>query len=293
MARVSDVTSVDHPSSDTWFRRFARWFDPYGILIAVCALIVAFATLWTEFDLRNRTLAAMQEERDLRDKTLTAMEEEAYLRDKMLIALKEEKELRDRILVAWGEERILREASLVGMLADRLEVAADKNTPYAGHVPILERLVHMRVNSRALEALETSGVRFDVDGGVNLIGADLSHVDFGSSVFDHADFSNAKLSGTNFDKAQLARAVFKNANLTQANLKEADLTYADFTAAKLHRTVLKDADVSNAEFRGAIGLTQRQLSTACADFGSDPSNLPKDNSTGKRLVWEHRSCPQQ
>ena len=260
MTTIDHVSPVQSPASDSWLRRFAGWFDPYGILIAVCALIVAFATLWTEFDLRDR----------------------------ILVSLKEEKELRERMLIAWQEERLLRELSLVAMLADRLEVAVAGNAPYAGHVPILERLVRMNVD---LRALDMSAVPFDVDGGMNVAGADLSHVFFDGSAFDRANFSNAVLIETDFRKAQLARAVFQNAILTKANFANAEMMGADLTGAVLTDAVFADTDVSDVNFRDDVGLSQRRLDAACADAGCGPSNLPHDGATGKRLTWRARRCP--
>ena len=54
-------------------RRLVQRFEPYGTVIALGALGVAFATLAVEIDLRNRTLAALEDEKELREATLVAM----------------------------------------------------------------------------------------------------------------------------------------------------------------------------------------------------------------------------
>ena len=273
MSKDHDPTPADNPKREWLLERFARWFEPYGILIAVCALFAAFATLWLEFDLRDATLTALKQERDLREKTLTA--------------LQEEKELRSKTLAALEHDKLLREASLLAMLADRLEVAYEEKAPYAGHVPILERLARLGLD---LRNIDMTGIRFDVDDGIDLSGADLSHVHFSGADLGDAKLADANLTETSFRRAALHGVDLRNANLTEANLREADLTRANLGGALLMRTTLKDTNVSNADFQNARGLRQDKLDEACAGLEDPPDNLPKDSQTGDQLVWNGGVC---
>lgn len=246
MGEQHDAVPGSSEARDGGIRRLARGFQPYGILFAVCALVVAFVTLcaafvtlWLEFDWRARSMAAMEEERVLRNMTI-------------------------EVLV---EENLLREATLLAVLSDLLRVAAERDTPYAGHVPVLERLARLRVD---LRSLDLTGVRFDVDGGIDLVGADLPEVFF---------------DGSNLDLAK-----FRDSDLTDASFRGAELHDADFRDAVFEGTRLGDANISGADFQGARELIQRQLSNACADEGSPPVNLPNDARRGNPLVWNGKSC---
>ncbi|MCY4060114.1 MAG: pentapeptide repeat-containing protein [Gammaproteobacteria bacterium] len=273
MSEDHDPTLADPPKREWLLERFARWFEPYGILIAVCALFAAFATLGLEFDLRDATLTALKQEKELREKTLTAMDEE--------------KELRSKTLAALEQEKLLREASLLAMLADRLEVANEEKAPYAGHVPILERLARLGLD---LRNIDMSGIRFDVDGGIDLSGADLSHVSFGGADLVDAKLADANLTKARFRRAKLHGVDLRNANLTEAYLRQANLTRANLGGALLKNTNLRDTDLTNADFQNARGLIQRKLDEACADPEDPPINLPRDDGTGDQLVWKGRTC---
>ena len=301
MSKDRNDTTAQPPEREAWHQRFARWFEPYGILIAVCALVVAFATLWMEFDLRNRMVLVMKDERDLREKTLEAMKAERKLRDRTLTALEEEKELRNRTLTALKQEEalrkrtlealkddeLLREASLMAMLVERLYVALDEKDTYAGHVPILERLARVRVD---LKSIDMGRIRFDVPEGIDLNGAELSYVKFDGADLSKAKFADAILIGTDFRRADLHSADLRRANLAEANLKQADLSRANLSGANLKGTNLRDTNVSNTNFQGARGLTQGKLYKACTHAGSRPVNLPSDSKTGKPLVWRSKTC---
>ncbi len=74
--RKSEATAhgeAPPPVRGRWLKRFATWFQPYGILIAVMALLATLVTLWLDLDLRERTLVALEEEKALREATLIAM----------------------------------------------------------------------------------------------------------------------------------------------------------------------------------------------------------------------------
>lgn len=261
-----------------WIARFARWFEPYGILIAVAALGVALMTLWVEIDLRRETLTALAEEANLRNDVVAAMREEKVLRDATLTALGQEKLLREESLVALEQDKVLREAVLYGLLIERIADAHENDAPYAGHVPILERLVRLNMD---LVDVDLTGLRFDVDEGLDVSGGALSRVNFRGSRLEDARFAGA----------DLTRAEFRDANLRGADFGAATLHKARFRSADLKAASLRDADVSGAYFRYARGLTQQQLDSACAQLRIPPRALPFDYETGAQLVWRPRVCP--
>ncbi|GHJ26356.1 pentapeptide repeat-containing protein [Streptomyces hygroscopicus] len=71
--------------------------------------------------------------------------------------------------------------------------------------------------------------------------------------------------GADLIGADLRGADLRGANLRGAHLIAADLTRADLTAADLIGADFRDADLSAADLRGAIFLTQAQLSAARGD----------------------------
>ncbi len=273
MCEETDAGKSLPPDREGWLNRFARRFEPYGILIAVFALIVAFVTLWVEIDLRHRTLIVMEEERDLRKKTLDA--------------LKEEKDLRTQTLTALEDDKILREASLLSMLLERIKVSRMEKSPFAGHVPIIERLVRIGVD---LRDIDVTSVDFSVDDGIVLIGGDLSYVDFKGSDLSEAQLAGATLINANFRDTDLNDANFEYADLTQADLRQAYLLRGSLVGAILDGTNLKETDVTGVDFKGVKELIQAELDNACADPEEPPVNLPKDSKTGKQLVWKEKAC---
>ena len=252
-------------------KKFAKWFNPYGILIAVFGLIVAIGTLWVEIDLRKATLVAFAEERKLRKETLTALAEERELRKETLVALESEKELRKKTLTALTEERelrentlealaadkLLREATLLSILLERFDVAREEEANYSGHIQVFERVARIGMDLRYLDA---SLVDFSVDDGIDLRGANLALVDF---------------AGSNLSKAKLDHTLLNETNLREAILDRANL---------------ESADVTGTYFRDAKGLTQEMLDVACVSPKGEPRRLPKDSRTGKQLVWRGKAC---
>ena len=107
MSPTRNLTHSTQARSKSRLKDFAKWFEPYGILIAVVALIVAIGTLWLELDLRKTTLAVFSEERELRKKTLEALAAEEKLRKKTLEAIE--------------ADDLLREATLLSIVLERLE----------------------------------------------------------------------------------------------------------------------------------------------------------------------------
>ena len=246
---------------ERWLKRFAKRFEPYGILIAVCALGVALGTLWVEIDLRNKTLTALGEEKELREETLAAL----------------------------ADEKELREATLLSMLLEHFELAHSKK--YYGHIQIFERVARTKMDLRGLDASGLDFYSSAGEGGIILNNADLRYVDFKGSDLSFAQLANAKLNGANLRKAKLHEAKLGNADLTDANLRQANMYGADLSGAVLEKTNLRETDVSAVNFSNARGLEQEQLDVACADPEEDPpKDLPIDSRTGKQLVWRGEQC---
>jgi uncharacterized protein YjbI with pentapeptide repeats len=82
----------------------------------------------------------------------------------------------------------------------------------------------------------------DLNGGINLSGADLSEADLRGTGLRMAD-----LRGANLRKAKLEKAVLSEADLREARLDEADLSFAD-----LSQTDLRGARLSSANLAGAV-----------------------------------------
>jgi uncharacterized protein YjbI with pentapeptide repeats len=87
------------------------------------------------------------------------------------------------------------------------------------------------------------------------VGANLTSVEAVTADFTGADFSGATLV-----EAILVRAQMRNTLLVGANLSRSRLALADLRGARLD-----EANLSGADMAAALGLTQRQLATACGD----------------------------
>ena len=185
---------------EKWLKRFAKRFEPYGILITVCALgvsfatlLIAFVTLWVEIALRKTTLTILEEENKQRKATQDALE----------------------------NEKILRDAELLDLLLEHFELS--RSGEYSGHVKILEQVAGIQMDLRNLDA---SAIDFYFDapeGGINLNNADLREVYFDSSNLTYAKLANTKLNGASLKEAELRKANLINADLTGADLRQADM----------------------------------------------------------------------
>ncbi|MEO8394001.1 MAG: pentapeptide repeat-containing protein, partial [Chloroflexota bacterium] len=125
-----------------------------------------------------------------------------------------------------------------------------------------------------------------VDGtlhNLNMVSADLQHLDFSRSDMEGINLSGAKLShsrfvgadlqGANLSKALLRFARCENARLLEANLTRADLQMANLTEADLRYAELENADLNGAildaaDLRGA-NLSGANLSGACLELRFD------------------------
>ena len=130
-----------------------------------------------------------------------------------------------------------------------------------------------------------SGVFLDGSNlaGANLAGADLS----GETVLVRTDLSKANLSGANLADANLIGANLSGAHLTSATLAGTKLTGANLSCAFLWHANLSGTELSTGnDTFAAIGLTQNELDTACADPDAPPKlDGVLDAETGKPLVW--------
>ena len=95
---------------------------------------------------------------------------------------------------------------------------------------------------------------------VNLRRGLLKGADFSSSSLFKADFRIADLMGANFSCAYLMHAQLQDAILINANLTYSILHDADLTGARL-----TDADLSSADLGKTLGLKQAQLMNACGN----------------------------
>jgi uncharacterized protein YjbI with pentapeptide repeats len=94
----------------------------------------------------------------------------------------------------------------------------------------------------------------------NLTGADLTNTCVKEGNVQGAKFDGARLVLMCMSYADFRGASFRNTDLAGANLAHAQVDHADFTGADLSITSIKGTDLSRA-----LGLTQAQLDTACAD----------------------------
>jgi uncharacterized protein YjbI with pentapeptide repeats len=102
-------------------------------------------------------------------------------------------------------------------------------------------------------------------GDINCPGCDLSGADLSHTCVKNGDLSGANFAGVTalymcMSFANFTDVSFRGANLTGANLAHANLTGADMTGAILDITSIKGTDLTRVK-----GLTQRQVTRACAD----------------------------
>jgi uncharacterized protein YjbI with pentapeptide repeats len=100
----------------------------------------------------------------------------------------------------------------------------------------------------------------------------LEKCDFVDCEADAAIFIDAKLKQTKFLRTKLRRAKFINAKLNGCDFTNAEITNGDFTKADLRSAIFKgvdcrgirfeQADLTAANFKGALNLTQQQLTSA-------------------------------
>ena len=109
-----------------------------------------------------------------------------------------------------------------------------------------------------------------------------------------ADLSRAILWGVDISLASIHGSQLSDAMLANADLSGTVLSHSDLSGAAFRNTRLSGTDFtggSSPDAKPVTGLTQEQLTQACAD----PDNPPKldgvrDAETGKPLVWRCKPC---
>jgi uncharacterized protein YjbI with pentapeptide repeats len=94
---------------------------------------------------------------------------------------------------------------------------------------------------------------------------DLSGVDLSQKILDGVRMSGARLVRVNLNNASLRRVDLRGADLTSANLHSTDLTGADLRGANLERADLSGAKLRGTDLSRVVGLTMKQLDSACGD----------------------------
>lgn len=248
--------------NNTQFSGALRVFEPLGLTIAIVALIATIVAL-------NITFDEMREER-----------------------------------ISRQEERGIRKATFLALLYERLEEARrkdagrspEKKHARAGHIPIFEEMVRLRINLSFIDASEVNLTPNDLDlieigsYGIHLSDSILRNAQMNSANLAGAQFSNSELWKANFTDSFLLWSDFTNAKLMHADFTRAEANTVNFTSAQLHGAIFSDTNISHSSFLNAKGLTQRQLDSACADKGAAPMHLPNDHGSEKPLVWHQRVC---
>lgn len=108
---------------------------------------------------------------------------------------------------------------------------------------------------------------------------DLSKTNLREISLIRANLNKVNLNGTCLSKACLSGASLNEACLVATDLVEADFFEADFldarfVDAKLQETILFCANISGADFNGVENLTQKQITSACANPDNQPKGLP-------------------
>ena len=132
-----------------------------------------------------------------------------------------------------------------------------------------------RMREDVQAVMEAIGGRDELGGGY-LEKEDSVELYFGEANLSFLRLDNADLSNASFSKANLSGTSFSKANLSGAKLWKTSLSGATFTEAYLAAT----------DFSQSTGLTQNQLSQACADPHSPPVlNSVFDAETGEPVIW--------
>ena len=103
-------------------------------------------------------------------------------------------------------------------------------------------------------------VKWGVENGASLYGANLDGASLVRANLDGANLVRANLDGANLVGANLVRANLDGASLVRANLYGASLYGASLVRANLVRASLDGANLDGANLDGAIG-NKRQLKT--------------------------------
>ena len=127
--------------------------------------------------------------------------------------------------------------------------------------------------------------------GFKLSNVDLPRAKMGGVYMRNADLTGAYLWCANLFGAHLDEVNFSSSDLSKANLCRANLTKAKLWRANVSGTAFNDPSILQIPTYFAIGLTQEQLSSACAAL-DDPPILHdvRADDTGDFLVPPDSPC---
>ena len=127
--------------------------------------------------------------------------------------------------------------------------------------------------------------------GFKLSNVDLPRTKMGGVYMRDADLTGAYLWCANLFGAHLDEVNFSSSDLSKANLCRANLTKAKLCRANVSGTAFNDPSILQIPTYSAIGLTQEQLSSACAAL-DDPPILHdvRVDGTGDLLVPPDNPC---
>ena len=268
---------------DGGLERFRRWrvhqwvvaLEPWGILAAVLALIVATTQFWVEYEDRvnEREVRAWQ--------LVTTFAPGNSGKRAALEYLNQEDGF---LCFEWLRGRLY-----------RLHGLHDGKYSNTGCFVLLKRRtklvgIDLSIRNNSRSNGRSNGVRGVFLERINLARAFLQDANMAGAEMTFADLTGAYLSGADLRDAILAGANLKGARLTETNLKGASFLHADLTGAhlkgadlegaslmeanlmdaKLTAAKLKDANLWGADLRGAdltgvLQLDQNQLNFACGD----------------------------
>ncbi len=249
--------------------------EPWGILLAVIALVLTLAQFWTDYQDRVS-------ERVVRAWTLvtTAAPGNSGKREALEYLNRED----GWLCVEWlweGCAIVLKpRTELVG-----IDLSASRHGETGAYLP--------RINLRRANLIEA-----DLSGA-NLFEANLFHAFLVRANLSNTNLVKADLTWAQLFAAQLSEANLKEAKLTRAQVSGADLSKANLSGVNLSRANLARSNFSGANFSGASlsganlslanlsearKLSQDMLDEACA-FPDHPPLLPK------HLTWNTSPCP--
>ena len=219
-------------------QRVVETLEPWGVLIAIVALVFTLYEFRLERNVREATLLVMVAERleaaraaDKDERNMSAPGEyiEPFARVGQIPALEEV--VRSKLSL---RNMDLSEIDLSGA---RLQGANLSDAILTCSILAETTLAHSN-----LRGAISQGVKF-----------------YGATLFD-ADFTDADLVQARFSGGTLEHADFTSANLWAARFWKVELRGANFTAAQFQNTRFEDVDLSQVE-----GLTQDQMSRACGE----------------------------
>jgi hypothetical protein len=220
--------------------------EPWGILIAVVAVVLSLLTFWTDF--RDRV-----DERRVRAWQL--LKTEALGNSGKREAL----------------EYLNKEDGLFCFGA-RCLLTLQPQTWLAG-LDLSSKTFEPREEGVFLNRVQLPGAQLERANlrGASLSGANLSNANLSNANLVEANLSNSDLSGANLSGAGLPGADLSGANLTGANLRDAWVPQANLDGADLRNADLRGANLSGANLGSASGIVQEQLAQAC---GNEDTILP-------------------